>query len=633
MVEVGIATKASAALSHLETKLDEMWASVGPPSSGTLDGEKTRKDVSGSSSSSHFPPSQPPHAAPTPGLGDAPGLEDYFPQQVELTVHVLNSHIGRIIGRGGQKIQEIERTSGASIQLSKPERPGVTFTPATLRSVSITGTESEVDHCQMLIEQCISQPNPGFKRGSKQAKQAAIGTVADGDGQETNSIRVPTGCVSRLLERKGLGVKRMQEQSGAKITLPKVRSEDPPDRMVKVNLSGSHVQVAACLKLMRNIIVELGLDAVGRGASIREVGSVYSRIKKNGTAPPPISYAALNAVPSGYTPTFADQTAGLMEQEELIVRIPNESVGRVIGKKGAHIKKIQVDSGARVYLPKDCAPGTAYREMKISGGLRQVRACVAILSRSMTPPGEQVVALDVTPVSAEGQVHAHAAGHSNLSTTVIGFDGTPYSVVGAHQMVPMPSVPYGMAPTFGYPLHGGNLYPSAGQPPQQQVPQPQMFDFQPQYTASPYTMGIGAIGGMASVGVGLGGVGNGPAMFGHAGGMGAPQGYSAIPMPMHSGLQPVMQQAMGAPPAQGMPPGTAVFAMSETEFGRIKPALTQIQSETGASIDVSEPFEVEADGMQRYDPCREIVIRGDMIAVHQCESMLGRILNRGPGIL
>jgi len=613
----------------LEKKLEEMSLHIIAPSElPSADGatlEPRSKDAA-----PHFPPSPPRDAVPVD-----PGMEgslhpDYFPQQVELTVHVLNSHIGRIIGRGGAKIQDIERMSGASIQLSKPERSGVTFTPATLRSVSITGGEEQVERCRLLIEQCIAQPSPGFKpgRGSKQ-KQAAIGTAGRPGGgkderRETNSIGVPTSCVARLLERKGLGVKRMQEQSGAKIELPKVRPDDSPDKMVTVTLSGSHAQVIACWKLMHNIVVELSAGGGGGG----------------GGGSGGLQTTAI------FQPAYADHMAD-QAHEEVIVQIPDESVGRVIGKKGSHIKKIQDDSGARVYLPKDCAVGTAHREMKITGARHQVQSCIESLSRSLTPPGEQLVVLDVATVSMSQhqhhqhqhhqhqhhqnrqhpaqqhyQHHPHQHQHQHqqhspqqlaMPPTMIGFDGTPYSVVGAHTMQPMASIPYGIPPAaYGY--GGGNAYVP---PPQQQQ---QMFEYhQPQFAANPYMGGpLPPAAAMVPI----------------------PQGYS--PMAMHGmppTMQPAMQQAISMTPpplVQGMPPGTAVYAVSETEYSRIKPALTQIQSETGASIDASEPFEAEYDGglqSHTYDPCREIVIRGDMVAVHQCESMIGRILNRGPGML
>ena len=55
-------------------------------------------------------------------LGKAGALVGAGPSEI---IEVPSRHVGFIIGKGGQTIQELERMSGAKIQVSQEVRPGV----------------------------------------------------------------------------------------------------------------------------------------------------------------------------------------------------------------------------------------------------------------------------------------------------------------------------------------------------------------------------------------------------------------------------------------------------------------------------------------------------------------------------
>ena len=63
----------------------------------------------------------------------------------------------------------------------------------------------------------------------------------------------------------------------------------------------------------------------------------------------------------------------------VLVRVPDEHVGRVIGKSGMHIRELQLVTGARVFLPKSGAPGAGFREMLVTGVSEQVAHCQSLL--------------------------------------------------------------------------------------------------------------------------------------------------------------------------------------------------------------------------------------------------------------
>ncbi len=56
-------------------------------------------------------------------------------------------------------------------------------------------------------------------------------------------------------------------------------------------------------------------------------------------------------------------------------------------------------SGAKVYLPKECVPGTAYREMTITGTAPQSSKCQKMLQELMAPPGQPLPSLVYIPAA------------------------------------------------------------------------------------------------------------------------------------------------------------------------------------------------------------------------------------------
>ena len=85
-------------------------------------------------------------------------------KEIEIGEHI----VGVIIGPGGRDIVELQRYTGANIQISKK---GV-FVPGTRnRVVTVTGTPSAVQRAQYLIQQRISQEEVKIARQSTQQVQ------------------------------------------------------------------------------------------------------------------------------------------------------------------------------------------------------------------------------------------------------------------------------------------------------------------------------------------------------------------------------------------------------------------------------------------------------------------------------
>lgn len=63
------------------------------------------------------------------------------------------------------------------------------------------------------------------------------------------------------------------------------------------------------------------------------------------------------------------------------IRIPNDKVGMIIGRKGENIQALQAQTGARIQIAKECEPGTNDRVVTVTGSAQEVDRAKAELSR------------------------------------------------------------------------------------------------------------------------------------------------------------------------------------------------------------------------------------------------------------
>lgn len=88
------------------------------------------------------------------GIRKSPTPSDQQEPQTKQEIEIGDNIVGAILGHGGKSLVEIQRISGANIQISKK---GI-FVPGTRnRIVTITGTTNAVSTAQYLIEQQITE--------------------------------------------------------------------------------------------------------------------------------------------------------------------------------------------------------------------------------------------------------------------------------------------------------------------------------------------------------------------------------------------------------------------------------------------------------------------------------------------
>lgn len=152
----------------------------------------------------------------------SPSKEDSSPPKrlaedsLHLKLLIPSAAAGAIIGKGGETIAEIQRTTGAKMKMSKAND----FYPGTTERVClISGSkESITDIVSFLTEKIKSRPDPTDENAVERERQI--------------KVIVPNSTAGMIIGKGGAYVKEMKERSGAFIQLSQKADVKLPERVV-----------------------------------------------------------------------------------------------------------------------------------------------------------------------------------------------------------------------------------------------------------------------------------------------------------------------------------------------------------------------------------------------------------------
>ncbi|CAE8585175.1 unnamed protein product [Polarella glacialis] len=269
------------------------------------------------------PPSGPmpnaalPGARPPGGKGAAGSTLAVAAKPIVMTVGA--EFVGTLIGRGGEVVKQLSQESGARIEISKTA--GETAATSGERTVHISGTQDCIDKAKKLIEETIDK-----------AKEKTGGATPN-----ACTLKVPHELIGMLIGRGGETIKELKKESGARIDINKEPAEDnSTDRMV--HISGP----PECVEYAKKMIEEM------LGKSRERLGIKEEIDDKDEGKPAVVDVAT--------------------RPSQMLVLVPNELIGMLIGKGGETIRNISKDCGVRIEIVKDEASDRAdERAVNISG--------------------------------------------------------------------------------------------------------------------------------------------------------------------------------------------------------------------------------------------------------------------------
>uniref|UniRef100_A0A5F9D204 Insulin like growth factor 2 mRNA binding protein 2 n=1 Tax=Oryctolagus cuniculus TaxID=9986 RepID=A0A5F9D204_RABIT len=276
--------------------------------------------------------------------------------------------VGAIIGKEGLTIKNITKQTQSRVDIHRKENSGAAEKPVTIHATP----EGTSEACRMILEIMQKEADE-----TKLAEEIPLKILAH------------NGLVGRLIGKEGRNLKKIEHETGTKITISSLQdlSIYNPERTITVKgtVEACASAEAEIMKKLReafendmlavnqqaNLIPGLNLSALG----IFSTGlSMLPPPAGPRGAPPTAPYHPF-ATHSGYfSSLYPHHQFGPFphhhsypEQEIVNLFIPTQAVGAIIGKKGAHIKQLARFAGASIKIAPAEGPDVSERMVIITG--------------------------------------------------------------------------------------------------------------------------------------------------------------------------------------------------------------------------------------------------------------------------
>jgi RNA-binding protein Nova len=274
-------------------------------------------------------------------------------QQVVAKLLISNSIAGSVIGKAGANIEQLQRSSGARIQLS---RAGEFFPGTSDRVLLLSGSLHSVLTAVFLILEKISadSANPA-RRGAKSR---------DESGEDTVKLALSRKLCGMLIGHKGQTVRDFIADSGAAIRVQSLTELTASDPERTITVTGARDQVLRAVALVLNT---LSMDE----AYASYMTTTLQLATNQGLVLPPRSNSAKSAL-SGVRTT-------------LIFNLPDDDVGAILGRRGQNLMDIMQSSKATIKISDRASmdPTTSEREVTISGAYSAVKLAEAMVAERL----------------------------------------------------------------------------------------------------------------------------------------------------------------------------------------------------------------------------------------------------------
>ncbi|XP_023370623.1 insulin-like growth factor 2 mRNA-binding protein 2 isoform X3 [Otolemur garnettii] len=268
-------------------------------------------------------------------------------RQIDFPLRILvpTQFVGAIIGKEGLTIKNITKQTQSRVDIHRKENSGAAEKPVTIHATP----EGTSEACRMILEIMQKEADE-----TKLAEEIPLKILAH------------NGLVGRLIGKEGRNLKKIEHETGTKITISSLQdlSIYNPERTITVKGT-----VEACanaeIEIMKKLreAFENDMLAVNQqanlipGLNLSALGIFSTGLS---VLPPPSG-------PRGAPPAAPYHPFAYPEQEIVNLFIPTQAVGAIIGKKGAHIKQLARFAGASIKIAPAEGPDVSERMVIITG--------------------------------------------------------------------------------------------------------------------------------------------------------------------------------------------------------------------------------------------------------------------------
>ncbi|KAL0985680.1 hypothetical protein UPYG_G00160410 [Umbra pygmaea] len=308
-----------------------------------------------------------PQPGPSGGFAGPRHKQPDFP----LRMLVPTQFVGAIIGKEGLTIKNVTKQTQSKVDIHRKENAGAAEKPITIHSTP----EGCSSACRMILD--IMQKEASETKATEEVPL---------------KILAHNSLVGRLIGKEGRNLKKIEEETGTKITISSLQDLTiyNPDRTITVQgsletccraegevmrkLREAYENDIAAINQQTNLIPGLNLNSLGifsSGMSVLPPSAGHRGVPPG----PPQGYSPFLSHSShlgglyGVPPASAiqHQHSQAPEQEVVYLFIPTQAVGALIGKKGQHIKQLARFAGASIKIAPADSPDVTERMVIITG--------------------------------------------------------------------------------------------------------------------------------------------------------------------------------------------------------------------------------------------------------------------------
>ncbi|KAK7740349.1 hypothetical protein SLS63_001552 [Diaporthe eres] len=259
------------------------------------------------------------------------------------TMQIEATLVGLIIGRQGENLRRVEGETKCRVQFLAPHSGDDKF-----RQCKITGPRARRAEAKAAINRIIDDSGmgaiarAGLDRGQPRPPPTVdptSGQINLKDGEECLQIMVPDRTVGLIIGRGGETIRDLQERSGCHVNI--VGESKSVNGLRPVNLIGPYAAAAQAKDLIMEIV-----DSDSRNGNSGGGGGGGGGNQHQGR------------------PNQRDNSHDKINDA---IFVPNEAVGMIIGKGGETIREMQNQTGCKINVSQQPAPGEAEREIELVG--------------------------------------------------------------------------------------------------------------------------------------------------------------------------------------------------------------------------------------------------------------------------
>jgi len=290
---------------------------------------------------------------------------------IEERDEVSAQYVGRVIGKGGEMIRDLQARSGCRIDVDQNVPEGAP------RSILYRGTRKTIDFAQQLVSMLCAENGQDAELPLGEAKRKIL--------------NVPANVIGKIIGRGGEMIRELQNKSQAKIQVDHTGAGTPGVATRQVTLTGTEVSVVKAEEMINfltanpamdaNVALNMLLEDKNKYGGKWGSGPPYNSMPNNGLGMQPqnSSYGShyqqnqgqgghhqnYNSNPGHnnsnqyqqYAPAASQPQTSSASAETEIFPCPKIYMGRVIGQKGVTVNDLQNKSSCDIQINQDVPPG------------------------------------------------------------------------------------------------------------------------------------------------------------------------------------------------------------------------------------------------------------------------------------